>query len=135
MTNHPDEISRVSKVTSVASWSYVGHVVTTVPNKSPTACCQGHYSLVGCYVCPATPPVACCQGSGALFVGQPVVSVLPHRQLLATMGQGNWSRVGLARLLCCDAHCQGGQLASHGTFSGSSEVGSGAQHRPDVAEP
>ncbi|RWW46998.1 hypothetical protein BHE74_00047043 [Ensete ventricosum] len=41
----------------------MGHVVAIVPDKSPTAHCKGHYSLIGCCVCPAMPPVACCQGS------------------------------------------------------------------------
>ncbi|RZS01904.1 hypothetical protein BHM03_00031863 [Ensete ventricosum] len=40
------------------SWSYVGHVVATVPNKSQIACRRGRYMLVGCCVYPGTPPSA-----------------------------------------------------------------------------
>ncbi|RWV85118.1 hypothetical protein GW17_00053116 [Ensete ventricosum] len=50
------------------------------------------------------------------------------------MGQGHWSRVGLARRLCCAAHCQGGQLVDRKTAKGYVVVGSGARRRPDVAE-
>ncbi|RZR97615.1 hypothetical protein BHM03_00026839 [Ensete ventricosum] len=45
------------------SWSYMGHVIATVPNKSSTAYRQGYCSLVRYYVCPDTSHVASCQGS------------------------------------------------------------------------
>ncbi|RRT73443.1 hypothetical protein B296_00022712 [Ensete ventricosum] len=38
------------------SWSYVGHVVAIVLDKSPIAYRQGHYSLVGCCVYPDMSP-------------------------------------------------------------------------------
>ncbi|RWW81428.1 hypothetical protein BHE74_00010163 [Ensete ventricosum] len=48
----------------------------------------------------------------------------------ADMGQGHWSRVGLARRLCCAARCQGGQLADRKTAKGDAEV---ARRRPDCS--
>ncbi|RZR80905.1 hypothetical protein BHM03_00007015 [Ensete ventricosum] len=96
--------------------SYVGHVVATVLGKSPTTCCQGHYSwsvavpalthhmslavrgycsLVGCCAYPDTSPVASCQESRG---------------------------TGLARGLCCVARYQGGQLADRRTTRGYPEV-------------
>ncbi|RWW08819.1 hypothetical protein GW17_00027725 [Ensete ventricosum] len=62
------------------------------------------------------------RGQGALFTDRPVVSALRCRQPPAVMGQGHWSRVGLARRLYCAARCQGGQLAGHKTSIGSSEI-------------
>ncbi|RZS13120.1 hypothetical protein BHM03_00044650 [Ensete ventricosum] len=44
------------------SWSYEGHVIATVPDKSPIAYCRGHCTLVGRYASPDMPPVANCQG-------------------------------------------------------------------------
>ncbi|RWW15101.1 hypothetical protein GW17_00021078 [Ensete ventricosum] len=40
------------------SWSYMGHVVATILDKSSIAYRQGHYSLVGCCVYPDMSPVA-----------------------------------------------------------------------------
>ncbi|RRT46616.1 hypothetical protein B296_00042316 [Ensete ventricosum] len=50
------------------------------------------------------------------------------------MGQGHWSRIGLARQLYCIVCCQRGQLAGHRIAIGYPEIGSGVRRRPDVTE-
>ncbi|RZR85660.1 hypothetical protein BHM03_00012679 [Ensete ventricosum] len=117
-----------------ASWSYVGHVLATVLDKSSIAHCQGHCSLVGCCVCPNTSPVASCQGSGGTVRQLAVASALTRRLSPGDMGQGHWSRTGLARQLYCIVCCQRGQLAGHRIAIGYPEIGSGVRRRPDVTE-
>ncbi|RRT41130.1 hypothetical protein B296_00025780 [Ensete ventricosum] len=121
-------------IPAYVSWSYVGHIVATVPDKSPTTHCQGHYSLVSCCICPDTPPVTSCQGSRGTVRQLAATSTLTRRLSPTDMGQGHWSRASLARQLCCTARCQGGQLASRRTARGYLEVGSGVRRRPDVAK-
>ncbi|RWV88132.1 hypothetical protein GW17_00049805 [Ensete ventricosum] len=69
----------------------------------PIACCQGHYWLVGCCVCPDTPPVASCQGSGGTVRWSAAASALTRRLSLVVGGQGalvkGWS--GTLALLHC----------------------------------
>ncbi|RRT37980.1 hypothetical protein B296_00057082 [Ensete ventricosum] len=107
--------------------SYVGHVVTTIPDKSPTTCRRGHCTLVGCCVCLDTPPVASYQGSGGTVRRSVTASALtcacwqlsrvrgycslvgcclcPDTPLVASCrGSGG---IGLARRLYCAARYQG----------------------------
>ncbi|RZS29386.1 hypothetical protein BHM03_00063108 [Ensete ventricosum] len=70
------------------SWSYVGHVVAIVLDKSPIAYLQGHCWLVGCCVCRDMPPVASCQGSGGTVRRSAAASVLTHRPSPAVRSQG-----------------------------------------------
>ncbi|RWV85391.1 hypothetical protein GW17_00052820, partial [Ensete ventricosum] len=95
---------------------YVGHIVATVLDKSPTACRRGRCTLVGCCVCPGPPPVANCQGSGATVRRLAATSTLTRRLLPAVRGQGYCSSVGCC--VCLDtplvAICQGsGRLVWH----------------------
>ncbi|RWW30885.1 hypothetical protein GW17_00004532 [Ensete ventricosum] len=86
---------------STTSWSYVGHVVATVPDKSPTTRCQGHCSLVGYCVSPDTPSVANCRGSGDTVRWSITALALTHRWSPTVMGQGALveGRSGMSALL------------------------------------
>ncbi|RWV91048.1 hypothetical protein GW17_00046697 [Ensete ventricosum] len=117
------------------SWSYVGHVVATVPDKSLIAYrVRGYCLLVGCCICLDTPPIASCQGLGGTVRRSAVTSALTRRLSPIVGGQGHWLRAGLARRLCCATRYQGGQLVSRKTAKGYPEVGSDAQRMLDVVE-
>ncbi|RZR88598.1 hypothetical protein BHM03_00016224 [Ensete ventricosum] len=99
-----------------ASWLYVGHIVATVPDKSPTACRRGRCTLVGCCICPGPLPVANCQGSGGTVRRLAAASTLTRCLLPAVRGQGYCSSIGCC--VCLDtplvASCQGsGRLVWH----------------------
>ncbi|RZR71537.1 hypothetical protein BHM03_00005656 [Ensete ventricosum] len=83
---------------STTSWSYVDHVIAIVHDKPPTACRQGHYSLVS----PDTPHVVNCQGSRGIVRRSVVTSALTRRLSPVVRGQGalveGWS--GMSTLLC-----------------------------------
>ncbi|RZS25272.1 hypothetical protein BHM03_00058450 [Ensete ventricosum] len=122
------------------SWSYVGHVVAIVPDKSPTACHRGRCTLVGRCACPDTPSVASCQKSGVLFASRPlrlpwhvaccqlpgdivrwsaVTPTLTRRLSPVVGGQGGgWS--GTSALL--RRSLTGGQLVGHRAVRGYPEL-------------
>ncbi|RWW70576.1 hypothetical protein BHE74_00021742 [Ensete ventricosum] len=81
-----------------SGWSYVSHVVATIPNKPPTAYRQGHCTLVDCCVCPGTPLVASCQGSGGTVRRSAATSTLTHCLSPAVRGQGVLFACRLLRL-------------------------------------
>ncbi|RRT59228.1 hypothetical protein B296_00043233 [Ensete ventricosum] len=103
-------------------------------DKSSIVRCHGHCSLVGCCVCPDMSFIVICHGSRGIVRRSTVASALIRRLLPADMGQGHWSRVGLAHWLYCVVRCQRGQLVGHRTAKGYSEVGSSARRKPDVIE-
>ncbi|RRT54645.1 hypothetical protein B296_00025728, partial [Ensete ventricosum] len=121
------------QLSGVMGLSYMGHVVATVPNKSPIAYRRGRYMPVDCCVFPGTSPVASCQGcqgSGGVVRLSTIVSALTHHSLPAVRGRG----AGLARQHCYAAHYQGGQLVGCRVVRGYPEVGSSGGRRLDVVE-
>ncbi|RZS03116.1 hypothetical protein BHM03_00033253 [Ensete ventricosum] len=140
-----------------SSTSYVGHVVTTIPDKSPTTCRRGHCTLVGCCVCLDTPPVASCQGSGGTVRRSVTASALTCACWQLSRVRGYCSLVGCC--LCPDTplvtSCRGsggigrglvwhvdsivspvirGELVDRRAARGYPKVGSGGGRMLDVAE-
>ncbi|RWW18253.1 hypothetical protein BHE74_00007798 [Ensete ventricosum] len=81
-------------------------------DKSSIVRCHGHCSLVGCCVCPDMSFIVICHGSRGIVRRSTAASALIRRLLPADMGQGHWSRVGLAHWLYCVVRCQRGYLHS-----------------------
>ncbi|RWW83186.1 hypothetical protein BHE74_00008321 [Ensete ventricosum] len=95
------------------SWSYVGHVVATALDRSPTSCRQGSCSSVD--FCPDTSHVVSYQGLGDTVRRSATVFTLTRRPSSAVKGLGYYSRASLTRRLCCTIRFQRRQLVDRRT--------------------
>ncbi|RZR88930.1 hypothetical protein BHM03_00016573 [Ensete ventricosum] len=112
----------VSRKRSKTSWSYVGHVVATALDRSPTSCRQG--SCLSVDFCPDTSHVVSYQGLGDTVRRSATVFTLTRRPSSAVKGLGYYSRASLTRRFCCTVRYQGRQLVDRRTARRYLEVGS-----------